>query len=718
MYCLAALFALFVFPGAVGAAATAQDGSTPAGISRMDGVAWMNVRDSSGVPLADYLFVGDPGGLGNPGGTVIWALLGLEFIGYMIIVTTAIWWIGFALGFQWLDLFASALRGVADALTAQIAAPIVLVTAASIGAVFVAWFVMRGFHAKAVSQIVTMLLVAVVGPLFLAAPLADVLSSDGLLARGRDVGVSVAAGLNGSVDQNPDHLVATIQGDMADTFARRPVQVWNFGHVLDERAACGAAWSAGITAGDNEHARTDIEDCGDNEAVTRMENPSVAQLCTGLILLLSALVLLAFAAYLSGQILKAALDAIYQGFMAIFGFAAGGFVYGPSQTFLVRNLVNTGIAAARMCVYTIFLGIFLLLLTNLFRVADGQVIAVIVIAAMVEIVAVLQLSRLHKGLSRGSSWGTNRFASAVQGGGATTGSGGTALGMGSGGATTKGSGGSGLGFVGTLAAVNTLNTSPVLAWVAGRTLNPLNPYARGLKASQRADIATAAGRQESWTWAQLARQNWRLLAISEADQWGGIHTELGLARALKYVDNNRVPGGHLAAVLRAAGADDQAVTNALRARAVQEASRSRNPFGFAPLQKAVASAYAVENHADVEAARAFAAQAVSAADSLARHTLAPPPNAVLDHAFIRRVEQNWDSERALRAAITPDEWNNVGRETRQAIADRVSQEHLTLSRAHYDNPTDSSRAALLRSARRLANLNHVDLTQGLDPWDP
>lgn len=717
-YCLAALFALLVFPGALGAVATAQDGTTPAGISRMDGVAWMNVRDSSGLPLADYLLVGDPGGLGNPGGTVIWALLGLEFVGYMIIVTTAIWWIGFALGFQWLDLFASALRGAADALAAQIATPIVLITAASIGALFVAWFVIRGFTTKAVSQIVTMLLVAVIGPLFLAAPLADTLSSDGLLARGRDVGVSVAAGLSGSVDRDPAHLVTVIQGDMADAFARRPVQVWNFGHVLDERAACGAAWSAGITAGDNEHARTGIEGCGDDEAVTRMNNPGVGQLGTGLILLLSALVLLAFAVYLSGQIFKAALDAIYQGFMAIFGFAAGGFVYGPSQTFLVRNLVNTGIAAARICAYTIFLGIYLLFLTNLFRLANGQVIAVIVIAAMVEVTAVLQLNRLHRGLSRGSSWVGNRFALAIQGERTATGSGGTALGMGSGGVTTKGSGGSGLGFVGTLAAVNTLNTSPVLAWVAGRTINPLNPYAHRLKTSLQADIATADSREESWRWSQLARQNWRLLAISEADQWGGIHTELGLSRALKYLDNNKVPGRYLAAVLRAAGADDQAVTDALRARAVQEAGKSRNPFGFAPLQKAVASAYAVGNHVGDRAQRAFAAQAVSAADSLARHTPAPPPNAATDHAFIRRVEQNWDSERALRAVITPDEWNTIGRETRQAIADRVSREHLALARAHYDNPTDNSLAALLRSARRLANLNHVDLTQGLDPWDP
>lgn len=721
VYCLATLFVLFIFPGLLGAAATAQDHSTPAGISRMDGVAWMNIRDSSGVALADYLLVVDPGSLHNPGGMVTWSLLGLEFVVYMIIVTTAIWWLGFTLSFRWLDLFASALQGVANALTAQIATPIVLLTAASIGAFFVAWFIVRGFPAKAVAQVVTMFLVAIVGPVFLAAPTADVLSSDGLMARGRDLGISIAAGVNGSSDRNPTRLIDTLQGQMADTFARRPVQVWNFGHVLDERTTCGAAWSAGIAAGDDKRAKTIIENCGDSQAIARMENPSAGQLCTGLILLLSALVSLVFAVYLSGRILKAALDAIYQAFLAIFGFAAGGFVYGPSQTFLVRNLVGIGTAAVRMCAYTMFLGIYLLFLTNLFRVAGGQVIAVTVIAAMVEIIAILQLSRLHRGLSRGSSWIANRIASTIQGASGANGSGGIAssggiaIGMGSSGTSAKGSGS---GLIGTLATINTINTSPVLAWAAGRTLNPLNPYARASMLSLRTNVATADSRRESWQWQHLGRHNWLLLAISEADKWGGIDTELGLSRALKYVHDNKIPDSQLIAVLQKAGASSQAVTNALRARAVQENTKFRNPFGFEPLQKAVAATYAVGNHADSAAARSFAAQAVLTADSLVRHTLAPPPNAALNQAFIRRVEQNWDSDTALRATITADEWNNVGRETRHAIGHRVSREHLALARAHYENPTENSLTALLRSAQRLANLNHSSTAQGLDPWDP
>ncbi|WP_431940087.1 hypothetical protein [Nocardia grenadensis] len=711
LWCFAGLFVLTVLPGALGAVAVAQDGAT--GSSRMDGVAWMNIRDSFGVPLADYTYVSDKGGLLDPGGTVVWTIVGLEFAGYMIIVTTAIWFIGFALSFAWLDFFADALRGTAGALVAQLATPAVLITAATIGAFFVAWFIVRGFHARAAIQTVTMLAVAVLGPLFLADPLAAALGSDGVLARGRDVGLAVASGLNGSMNRNPDLAVSTLQGDMADNFARRPVQVWNFGHIVDNRSACAAAWSSGVSAGDSHRAQRALEACGDTAAAAAAAHPSVGQIGTGLLLLVSAAVLLLFAVVLSYRLMRAALDAIMQGFMAVFGFAAGGFVFGPSQTFLVRNLVNTGVAAARMCAYTVFIGVYLLFLGNLFQQAHGQVLAVIVITAVVEIVAILQFGRLGKGLTRGSNWMTNRVALTIQG--ARGGSGGTALGMGGGGKSSGG--GSSASAIASLAALNTVNSSPLTAWSAGRTVNPLSPLARGKMRSDRVSVATAASRLEGHEWASMARQNWRLLARREADAWGGIQTELGLARAIKYLDNNRVPYSHMSAVLLDAGATHGAVNQALRARSVRDETRSRNPYGFAPLQKAVASGNAVTNHAGTDAQAAFAAQAVADADSLARHTLAPDPAAQLDHGFIARVEQHWDSDRALRANIAPEEWNSVGRATRTAIAHRLATDHYAIARTFSDHPTHANHEALLTSVKRLANLDHTVPEFGLDPWD-
>lgn len=709
---LAVLFLFMICPGSVGAVAVAQDGAGTTGLSRMDGLAWMNIQDSAGVALADYVFVSEKGGLLDPGATVVWTILGLEFVGYMIIVTTAIWFIGFALSFNWLDLVADALRGVADALAAQLATPAVLMTAATIGAFFVAWFIVRGFHARAAVQTLTLLAVAVLGPLFLAAPLANVLGSDGLLAKGRDVGMAIASGLNGSPTRDPDLAVSALQGDMADNFARRPVQVWNFGHVVDTDSACAAAWSAGASAGDTEWTQRGLSDCGDTAAAAAAAQPSVGQIGTGLLLLVSATVLLLFAVLLSARLMRAVLDAVYHGFLAIFGFAAGGFVYGPTQTFLVRNLVNSGIAAVRICAYTVFTGVYLLFLGNLFQQARGQVIAVIVLAALVEVVAITQLNRLSKGLTRGSGLLTDRAARALQG--VRGGSGGTALGMGGGGASSGG--GSGAGMIAGLAALNTLNSSPLTAWLAGRTLNPLSPLALGKMRNDRAAVATVASRLEYHHWSSLARQNWRLLARREADAWGGIDTELGLSRALKYLDNNRVPNQSLAAVLLDAGVDHDRIHNHLRARKVRDETKSRSRYGFQPLRQAIASGRAVMNHLGTEAETAFAAQAVTDAESLFRHTRAPDPAVPVDRAFIARVQRHWDSDRELRAEITPQEWNTVGRATRIAIAHQLAEEHYATARAYYHAPTAAHRQELVASLERLANLDHTSPERGLGPW--
>jgi hypothetical protein len=408
--------------------------------------------------------------------TVVSSVLGLEFIGYMVIVTTAVWAIGYAMSFEWLDLFSSALTGVANSVTGQIATPLLMTVAAAIGAFFVAWFVVRGYHAKATMQVMTMLGVAILGPVFLAEPLAEVLSSHGLLAQGRNLGISVAAGLNGQSNPNPDQLVVTMQGDLADNFARRPVQVWNFGHVVDQSASCRAAWSAGIRSGDDSRVLSGMRSCGDAVAYAKADSPGMGQIGSGLVLLVCAAVLLIFGVYLAIKIIRSALDTIYHAFMSIFGFAAGGFVYGPSQTFLIRNIVDSVVAAGRMTVYTVFLGVYELFLGNLFRQAQGQVMAVLVLGAIVEIVAVTQLQQLSAGLSRGNEWIANRFALAAQGAGGSGGSsGGVAMGMGSGGGSHALSAAR---LITGLGAINTVNGNPLAAVLFGNKRSPFDPNAR------------------------------------------------------------------------------------------------------------------------------------------------------------------------------------------------------------------------------------------------
>ncbi|MGK8503858.1 hypothetical protein [Nocardia asiatica] len=467
-----ALFVLIVFPGLISAISTAQSGTATPVAPPNSALSWMDIKDSSGVEVSSYQFATNRGGVLSPGNLVMSFLISVLFAVWLVAVTTGVWLPGSTLDFGWLNMFGAPLRGVAENFTAQIATPMVLMTFVAIGAVCVGVFIARGHYSKGAMQVVTMVGMAILGPLFLAEPLGEVLSSHGLLVQGRDLGISVAAGLNGDSNPDPRRLAATMQAQMADNFVRRPLQVWNFGHVVDDRPSCKAAWSSGVMAGDEERIKNGLKACGDSAAYAAADNPSVGQIGAGLLLLLCAVILLLFAAYLAIKIIWAALDTIYYGFMTIFGFAAGGFVYGPTQTFTVRCVVHGFIAAGRMAIFVIFLGLYQLFMGSLFQQARGQVMAVFVIGAIVEIVAIVQLRRLSSSIDSGNDWIANRFAFAIQNGGSSqsAGSGGTALGMGNANASNS------MSPVGMLAAATAINSSPVTAWLAGGRLNPLMPW--------------------------------------------------------------------------------------------------------------------------------------------------------------------------------------------------------------------------------------------------
>ncbi|MFI6368585.1 hypothetical protein ACIBG0_38375 [Nocardia sp. NPDC050630] len=159
----------------IGAVATAQTDTGEQVSSVSSGLSWMGVHDSQGVQLSKYSFVTNTGGVMHLGNTIMSTPLLLLYAGWYVIQTSAIWFIGWVLSFAWLNWLGSILREVAVNLTAQIATSLMLVTAGTIGAFFVAYFVTRGFYAKAAMQVVSMLAVAIFGALFLADPLGDVL---------------------------------------------------------------------------------------------------------------------------------------------------------------------------------------------------------------------------------------------------------------------------------------------------------------------------------------------------------------------------------------------------------------------------------------------------------------------------------------------------------------------------------------------------------------
>lgn len=549
---------LFVAPIGVGAVATAQSRTDAAGASTIDAIGWMDVRDSSGTAVSDYVFATNHGSLLHPGNTALSTVLDLEFAGFMAIAVTAIWLIGYAISFRWLQLVSVPLTEVADTLAGQIGTPMVMTVAASVGAFFVAWFVLRGLFSKATLQVLTMLAVALFGVGYLAHPMADVLSPHGLLAEGRDVGVAVAAGLNGDANPNPQSVIATMENTLADNFVRHPLQVWNFGHVVDRSPACRAEWSAGVAAGSDARVASGMQRCGDTAAYTKSQNPNAGQVCTGLLLLLFAAVLLLFGVYLSGKIVVAAAEAIYHAFMAIFGFAAGGFVYGPTQTFLVRNLVDAFVSAGKMVAFTIYLGVYALVLDDLFRQTPGQGMEVIFVGGAVMVVGVVLLRRVGKNVATRGNQAVARIGSVLAGGQA--GAGGAAA------ATAAGAPSGSERLLTALAAINTVNANPVAEYMMGRRRFPLSSRSRLRQDAETANmrIAAESGRRGWILNYNRTREQIIDSARSAAGEYG--HTPLGAAVAVdRVVDRGGGLGDADSALTSAGFTDKQMRLDAIRA---------------------------------------------------------------------------------------------------------------------------------------------------------
>lgn len=473
----AILFVLYIFPGPLAAIAFGQSGTVGTG-SVTSALGFMHIQDIDGVDVSKYTFITDHGSVLHMDKALIALPIMLVYALWWIGSETAIYLLGYGMSFQWLNFVATPMRGVAHALTGQLPVALITATAVTVGSIFVAYFFARGFLARAVTQILFMMIVALLAPMILGDPLGDDLQ---MLAKGRDVGVSVAAGLNGIDDPDPTQQVENVQEIAATYKIRYVLQMWNFGHVIDSSPGCRAVWTAGMAAGNENQVKDGLRICGDAAAYNAASNPSVGQIATGLALLLAMLIDLIFSLYCMIAIVGAGLNTLYWGFAAILSVISGAYVVGPTQTFAIRSIFHGFFSAGYMVGSVIFVGAYELFMGDLYQQAQGNAMQISFVAAIVELVTLIQFRRFKRSWQSGDHWAVNRVALTAQNGlnfvyGSTG-----ALGSGAGGGSALGMGmaganGHGVGVLTTLAAMATVNNSPLTSWLGGATPNRLQPH--------------------------------------------------------------------------------------------------------------------------------------------------------------------------------------------------------------------------------------------------
>ena len=369
---LSAVLALGVVVLTVGAASAGADPGT--GASSDGGnvlISWMGIKDSDGVPVAKYTLTLNQGGWDDPPSAMFAKLASLSYEIYLSITTTALWLIQFVLGFGWMDLFTVPFQtigaGVEDAMDRFGLAA----TALAVLAIVVVCTVLVGRTARAFSNIAMgMLMIGLAATIF-ANPLAELVGSNGLLAKGRDTGLDIAAAVSGGSmskqggGANVDDMVATL----ADRFLRSPTQMINFGQVSDSISRqCREAWSEGINNERGDKLKDDIKGC-DSDKGEAMHQKSMGSPTAVLVPLyicgFLSMFLVAFACYFVWHVVKAAVQAMLYAALAPPAFAIGVIPGGP-QTFAWKTVLDCAMAYAAMVIYTAAFGGYNVILDRAF----------------------------------------------------------------------------------------------------------------------------------------------------------------------------------------------------------------------------------------------------------------------------------------------------------------------------------------------------------------
>ncbi len=323
-------------------------------------VDWMGFRDTFGVSPGDY-FLGmasisdqltkaGPEVTWNPGTWVEWmghladvafvntsgaSILSAEIGAFVGIFTVSLWVMRISVSAYWLLLFGDIARNVTDAvITVTTRWGLVGITT-PIGVFLGAMAVRRGEHGRGW----TMILVAIAMPLLVVTVFRDpaglMYGPHGLLQFGRSAAFNTAqaATHNGPIGPGGFNAqIDTLTASLITHGLREPLEMFNFGHVVDKVGNCAGAYSEAMRShlGHLTAPVDAMKQCGDMAAVHYAQQLNGANVFTGLVLVLVALLFGWFMISSGWAVMQVSLKAIYTTAKLIPSLYAGG-ISGAAQ---------------------------------------------------------------------------------------------------------------------------------------------------------------------------------------------------------------------------------------------------------------------------------------------------------------------------------------------------------------------------------------------------
>ncbi|MDO3014638.1 hypothetical protein P5V34_11635 [Mycobacteroides abscessus subsp. abscessus] len=305
-------------------------------------IEWTGIADSHGVPLSAYylsvvstaeaVMEGGPDLTLNPTSwfkTATYAMttgLSHQFVSemlqaqmawYMMMIALALWLLKFAMSSTWLYWLAVWFRPLL-ALFQQLlsdlwAFPICLTLGLGVGAYYLIGHNRRG-HGWSI--MLSAIVIGVLGLYLTHEPLDEIYSDSGLLNQSRNLGFTVAQAFinNGPLASGGSTgQMQSLTGLLTDALVRAPLQLQNFGMVVDGVGNCSTAWSGAIVQHPHMLSATDgqaglndwsgpahaMAKCGAPQALSYAQNLDGANLAPGIFLWVIGLAFTTFVLYVA-----------------------------------------------------------------------------------------------------------------------------------------------------------------------------------------------------------------------------------------------------------------------------------------------------------------------------------------------------------------------------------------------------------------------------------
>jgi hypothetical protein len=345
---------------------------------------WTGITDSAGVPIGAYFLstvdtleaITDGGpdvSLFDPGTWVQWGVhtlttgithdtianwLQVEASIYIFMLTAVLWLLRFSMSSTWLYWLATWFRPIFEVLhrflTDHHFYAICLVLGIAVGAYHV---LARGHHGRGAGIILSAFAIMILGVYLLRDPIGELYSDNGLLNQARGLGFSTAqAALNngpitaGGSTTQLSHLTSLL----VDALVRAPLQIWNFGAVVDNIGSCGPAWSHAILTGVSDAPAHAMQGCGAPQALAYARSIDGSIFALGLGFIFIGLLFAIFVSYVSYSYAMVIGAAFLNAILALFA-AGPAMIHGVPRAKARRRLKEFFRHACYVFVYVLYI---------------------------------------------------------------------------------------------------------------------------------------------------------------------------------------------------------------------------------------------------------------------------------------------------------------------------------------------------------------------------